>query len=54
LVETSGSPDYDGTRKFYETRGFVEEARIREHYQAGEGKIVCWKKLDKEAAVGDN
>jgi GNAT superfamily N-acetyltransferase len=46
--------EYDGTRKFYEKRGFVEEVRIRECYQAGEDKIVYLKKLDKDAGVGDN
>lgn len=54
LVATSGSPEYYGTRKFYEKRGLVEEARIREYYQAGEDKIVYWKKLSEEIAAGDN
>jgi ribosomal protein S18 acetylase RimI-like enzyme len=51
LVETSGSPEYDGTQKFYQKRGFVEEARIREYYQAGEDKIVYWKKLELKSRL---
>ncbi|CAB9506485.1 Acetyltransferase (GNAT) family [Seminavis robusta] len=54
LVETSGSSEFEKTRKFYENRGFVEEARIREYYQAGEDKIVFWKKLNKPADTTTN
>ena len=45
LVETSGLPDYEETRRFYQHLGFAEEARIREFYAAGEDKIVFWKSL---------
>lgn len=40
LVETSGLPAFARTRAFYRTNGYVEEARIREFYAAGEDKVV--------------
>jgi ribosomal protein S18 acetylase RimI-like enzyme len=45
LVETIGIPEYDRTRAFYKKNGFIEEARIREFYEAGADKIVYWKHL---------
>jgi ribosomal protein S18 acetylase RimI-like enzyme len=51
LVETSSLPRYDGARRFYHQRGFEEEARIREFYEANEDKIVFWKRLDDRAAT---
>jgi ribosomal protein S18 acetylase RimI-like enzyme len=45
IVETSGLPEYDRTRRFYRRLGYIEEARIREFYAAGEDKIVFWKSL---------
>ena len=45
LVETSGLDDFAPTRSFYQQRGYEEEARIREFYQAGEDKIVFRKML---------
>lgn len=45
LVETSGLDSFSPTRLFYQQRGYKEEARIREFYQAGEDKIVFRKLL---------
>jgi ribosomal protein S18 acetylase RimI-like enzyme len=45
LVETSGLDDYAPTRRFYRHLGYVEEARIRDFYQAGEDKISFIKAL---------
>lgn len=45
LVETSSFDDYAGARAFYAGQGFVEEARIRDFYQAGEDKIIFWRRL---------
>ena len=45
LVETSGLPEFEGTRGFYRRRGYEEEARIREFYRAGEDKIIFRKRL---------
>lgn len=46
LVETSGLPAFERTRAFYLKNGYVQEARIREFYAAGEDKIVFWKSLE--------
>lgn len=46
IVETSGLPEFELTRKFYDNLGYHREAVIREFYQAGEDKIVFWKKLN--------
>lgn len=45
IVETSGLPDFELTRRFYTKIGYTQEAVIREFYQAGEDKVVFWKKL---------
>jgi GNAT superfamily N-acetyltransferase len=45
LVETIDAPDFVRTRSFYLAHGFVEEARIREFYEAGADKLVFWKHL---------
>lgn len=45
IVETSGLPDFELTRKFYDKLNYKREATIREFYQDGEDKIVFWKKL---------
>jgi GNAT superfamily N-acetyltransferase len=49
LVETSGLPDFAGTRMFYTKCGYEEEARIRDFYAAGEDKVVFRKVLKAEA-----
>lgn len=45
LIETMGTPEFDRTRRFYQQCGYVEEARIRDYYEAGGDKIVFWKAL---------
>ena len=45
LIETSGLPNFEGTREFYRKRGYDEEARIREFYKAGDDKIIFRKAL---------
>lgn len=45
LVETIGTSDFATARAFYRARGFVEEARIRDFYDADADKLVFWKRL---------
>jgi ribosomal protein S18 acetylase RimI-like enzyme len=45
LVETSDLPQFERTRRFYKHIGYQEEARIRDYYKSGEGKIVFRKTL---------
>ncbi len=45
LVETSGLPEFELTRKFYEKCNYNREAVIRDFYREGEDKVVFWKKL---------
>lgn len=45
LVETSGLPEFELTRKFYDKCGYNREAVIRDFYHEGEDKVVFWKKL---------
>ena len=46
LVETSGLPEFELTRKFYDKCGYTREAVIRDFYRNGEDKVVFWKKLN--------
>ncbi len=45
LVETSGMPEFDRVRSFYDRCGYESEARIRDFYKAGDDKIVYRKTL---------
>ncbi len=45
LIETSSLPGFERTRRFYATRGYEEEARIRDFYTTGEDKVVFRKVL---------
>lgn len=46
LVETSGLPEFELTRKFYDKCGYNREAVIRDFYSDGEDKVIFWKKLN--------
>jgi len=45
LVETSSLPAFERTHRFYKSLGYIEEARIRDFYEAGNSKVVFWKHL---------
>jgi len=46
LVETSGLPEFELPRKFYDKCDYNREAVIRDFYRDGEDKVVFWKKLN--------
>lgn len=46
IVDTSSMDDYGQARDFYQGRGFVQEATIREFYGPGDHKVTFWKALD--------
>lgn len=51
IVETSGLPEFTAARAFYDKSGFVQEARIKDFFAAGEDKIVYTKTLATSAAA---
>lgn len=48
LVETSGLPDYERTRKFYAKCGYDEEARVRDFWSVGDDMVLFRKVLNAE------
>lgn len=40
LVETSGTPDFMLTRKFYAKLGYEEESRVRDYYAPGDDMVL--------------
>ena len=46
LVETSSKPDYEKTRKFYESCDYEIIACIPDFYTPGDDKIIFQKRLD--------
>ncbi len=45
IIETSSTPLYENTRKFYLGRGYEVVARIPDFYMPGDDKLVLQKKL---------
>jgi ribosomal protein S18 acetylase RimI-like enzyme len=45
IVETSSRESYVGTRRFYETRGYHEAARVRSFYAPLDDRVVYTKRL---------
>lgn len=44
-VDTSSRPQYESTRRFYESCGYREEAVLEDFYAPGDGKIIFKKDL---------
>ena len=44
LVETSGTPEFERTRHFYDQLGYDREARIRDYYAADDDKVIFRKR----------
>ncbi len=40
LVQTSGTEQYAGTRRFYAALGYDEEARVRDYWSAGDDLVM--------------
>ena len=45
IAETSGTPDYEPTRKFYLGMGYTVEATIKDFYSAGDDLAIFVKRL---------
>jgi ribosomal protein S18 acetylase RimI-like enzyme len=45
LVETSGSPAFARTRRFYDGLGYEQEARVRDFYETGDDMVLFRKDL---------
>jgi ribosomal protein S18 acetylase RimI-like enzyme len=45
LIETSSKPSYETPRAFYRKHGYVEQARVRDYYAAGDHKLILGKAL---------
>ena len=50
IVETIGTQEFARTHAFYLANGYVEEARLREFWDAGTDKLVFWKHLQAARA----
>lgn len=50
IVETSSRGAYAGTRRFYESRGYREAARVESFYAPSDDRIVYTKRLTPAAA----
>lgn len=46
IVETSGTDDFQLTRRFYEKIGYHTEAVIRDFWKEGDDKVIYRKKLN--------
>ena len=45
VAETSGLAKYEPTRRFYTGCGFIEEARVKEFYRAGDDLVIYTMRL---------
>jgi ribosomal protein S18 acetylase RimI-like enzyme len=46
IIETSSKADYNKTRKFHASQGYVEIAIIPDFYEVNDGKVIMVKRLD--------
>ena len=46
MVETSGRPDYEPARRFYESHGYRREAVIADFYDVGDSLVLYSKRLE--------
>jgi GNAT superfamily N-acetyltransferase len=48
IIETTGRPDYTGTRAFYQARGYSAISRIPDFYAPGDDQVVFLKNVSGE------
>jgi ribosomal protein S18 acetylase RimI-like enzyme len=53
LIETSATPAFDRARAFYLSRGYDEEARVRDYYENGDDMVLFRKALTTPSAASD-
>jgi len=46
IIETSSTPKYEPTRRFYLGLGYKEIARIPDYYQDGDDRVIYVKRMD--------
>jgi len=46
-LDTSSTPDYLPTHKFYEKYGYKLVGTLPEYYRDGDDKVIFWKRIDK-------
>lgn len=47
LIETSSQPNYESTRKFYQSQGYEIVSRIVDFYAVGDDKLTFQKRVDR-------
>jgi ribosomal protein S18 acetylase RimI-like enzyme len=45
VIETSSRDDYAPTRRFYQKRGYMEAARLRDFYDQGDDRVVLTRRF---------
>ena len=45
LIETSGVPEFERQRSFYEKLDYDREATVRDYYGPGDDKVIYWKAI---------
>ena len=50
IIETSATPEYEKTRRFYLGRGYEVIASIPDFYAPGDGKVMFQKKLKYQSS----
>jgi GNAT superfamily N-acetyltransferase len=51
LIETSGAPGYEGTRRFYESCGYRYQAVIHDFYAPGDDLLIFGKVLRPVSSI---
>jgi GNAT superfamily N-acetyltransferase len=53
IIETTGRPDYSGTRAFYQGRGYSPVASIADFYAPGDDQVVFVKRVGGKRGSGE-